>query len=98
MFFCSRTCFSRARIEAAQTTICDFVAFGRFWSRSDIADAYAPPCRQARKQRAKVIKDIDELKTGCSKKTEEEQLKRLEDDMAQYVDTRPHSIIRAHNT
>lgn len=41
------------------------------------------------RQRARVVRDLDELKKGPSKKSEEEQLKKLEDDMAEYVAMRP---------
>lgn len=35
------------------------------------------------RQRARVVRDLDELKKGPSKKSEEEQLKKLEEDMAE---------------
>lgn len=41
------------------------------------------------RQRARVVRDLDELKKGPSKKTEEEQLKKVENDMAEYVAMRP---------
>ena len=41
--------------------------------------------REAKKIRSKIIRDIEQLKKGASAKTEEEQLKSLEESMAQYV-------------
>lgn len=37
------------------------------------------------KQRAKVLRGLDRLKKGASEKFEKEQLKMLEEDLAQYV-------------
>lgn len=37
------------------------------------------------KQRAKVLRGLDRLKKGASEKFEKEQLKTLEEDLAQYV-------------
>lgn len=45
--------------------------------------------REAKKQRLKIIRDIDQLKKGTTNKTEEEQLRKLEEDMAEYVSMRP---------
>lgn len=41
--------------------------------------------REAKKIRLKIIRDIEQLKKGSGGKTEEEQLKSLEESMAQYV-------------
>lgn len=41
--------------------------------------------REAKKIRHKILRDIEQLKKGSSGKTEEEQLKLLEESMAQYV-------------
>lgn len=41
--------------------------------------------REAKKIRHKIIRDIEQLKKGSSGKNEEEQLKSLEESMAQYV-------------
>lgn len=41
--------------------------------------------REAKKIRHRIIRDIEQLKKGPSGKTEEEQLKSLEENMAQYV-------------
>lgn len=46
------------------------------------------------RQRARVVRDLDELKKGPSNKSEEAQLKKLEDDMAEYVMTRPIASLR----
>lgn len=41
--------------------------------------------RHAIKQRAKILRGLDRLKKGASEKFEKEQLKTLEEDLAQYV-------------
>lgn len=41
--------------------------------------------REAKKIRHKILRDIEQLKKSSSGKTEEEQLKLLEENMAQYV-------------
>lgn len=45
--------------------------------------------RDANKLRIKILRDIEQLKKGSNGKSEEEQLKRLEDGMAQYVHNQP---------
>lgn len=46
---------------------------------------HAHTSREAKKIRHKILRDIEQLKKGSSGKTEEEQLKLLEESMAQYV-------------
>lgn len=41
--------------------------------------------RDAKKLRSKIIRDIEQLKKGINGKSEEEQLKKLEEGIAQYV-------------
>jgi hypothetical protein len=41
--------------------------------------------REAKKIRHRIIRDIEQLKKGSSGKNEEEQLRSLEENMAQYV-------------
>lgn len=41
--------------------------------------------REAKKIRNKILRDIEQLKKGSNGKNEEEQLKLLEESMAQYV-------------
>lgn len=41
--------------------------------------------QEAKKIRHKILRDIEQLKKGSGGKTEEEQLKSLEESMAQYV-------------
>lgn len=52
--------------------------------RSEYANK-ACTSREAKKIRHKILRDIEQLKKGSSGKTEEEQLKSLEESMAQYV-------------